>query len=138
MVTRALQKYLRIAPKKLVPLARLLGKKKVEEALYLLVSTNKKGALILKKVIDSAVSNAKRISEKNLTEADLYISKITVNSGPALKRHRAMSMGRAGLIRKRTSHVLVELDALKKPSTETTTQKKAANPKRKLFKTGKK
>lgn len=115
MVTRALGKYIRISPKKLQPLARLLTKKKVEEALYILFNTNKKGALILKNVIESALSNAKRLPEKNFTEENLYISRIVVNPGPALKRFRAMSMGRAGQIKKRTSHVLVELDA---PKTE--------------------
>lgn len=113
MVTRALEKYLRISPKKLRPIARLLSNKKIDEALYILLNTNKKGALLLKKVIESALSNAKRIPEKKLTEKDLYISRVIINGGPSLKRHRAMSLGRAGMIRKRTSHVLVELDILK-------------------------
>lgn len=114
MVTRALEKYLRISPKKMSPVARLVNRKMVNEALYILVNTNKKGARILKGVIDSALSNAKRLPEKNFEEEDLYISRVVVNPGPALKRYRAMSMGRAGLIKKRTSHVLVELDARKK------------------------
>jgi large subunit ribosomal protein L22 len=113
MVTRALEKYLRISPKKLRIIAGLLKEKNVEEAIYALVNTNKKGAAILKKVVESALSNAKRIPEKKFTEKNLYISKVAVNPGPMLKRFRAMSMGRAGMIRKRTSHVLIELDAVK-------------------------
>lgn len=113
MVTRALEKYLRISPKKLKPIAELLEKKKVNEALYLLVNTNKKGAVLLKKVVESALSNAKRIPEKKFNEENLYISKVAVNPGPTVKRFRAMSLGRAGKIRKRTSHVLIELDVLK-------------------------
>ena len=112
MITRALEKYIRISPKKLQPIARLLRKKKVEEALYILINVNKKGASILRTVIESAFNNAKRLPEKKFTEADLYISKVVVNGGPMLKRYRAMSMGRAGTIRKRTSHVLVELDVI--------------------------
>lgn len=112
MVTRALEKYIRISPKKLAPIGRLVSKKKVEEAINILANTNKKGALILKTAIESALNNAKRLPDKKFTEADLYISKVVVNGGPALKRFRAMSMGRAGTIRKRTSHVLVELDAM--------------------------
>ncbi len=114
MVTRALEKYLRISPKKLRPIARLLKEKKVDEAIYTLVNTNKKGASLLKKAVESALSNAKRIPQKKFTEENLYISKVVVNPGPMLKRYRAMSMGRAGMIRKRTSHVLIELDALKR------------------------
>ena len=80
----------------------------------MLVSTNKKGAGILRTVLESALNNAKRIPEKKFEEEDLYISRLVVDMGPSLKRHRAMSMGRAGIIRKRTSHVLMELDAPKK------------------------
>ena len=114
MVTRALEKYLRISPKKMRPIARLIKEKKVEDALYILMNTNKKGASILKRVLESAFFNAKRLPEKNFAEEDLYISRVMVDGGPALKRYRSMSMGRAGLIRKRTSHVLVELDAPRK------------------------
>jgi len=111
MVARALERYIKISPKKLRPVARLVNRKKVEEALHALMNTNKKGAVILKAAIESAFANAKRIPEKKFDEEGLYISKIAVNSGPSLKRYRAMSMGRAGMIRKRTSHILVELDA---------------------------
>jgi len=131
MVTRALEKYLRISPKKLNPIARLISRKNVNEALYMLMNVNKKGALVLRRVIESAVSNAKRIPEKKFTEDDLYISRVIVNSGPTVKRFRAMSMGRAGMIRKRTSHVLIELDASKKTSGAAAT---AAEKKKKVKK----
>ncbi|MFH1380878.1 MAG: uL22 family ribosomal protein, partial [Candidatus Omnitrophota bacterium] len=81
------------------------------------------GAKIIKSVLESAYSNAKQIREKKFNEDDLYVSKISVIMGPSLKRFRAMSMGRAGTIRKRTSHVLIELDVPKdskiKPSSRT-------------------
>ena len=124
MITRAHEKYIRISPKKLRPIARLIKMKNVEEALYILVNTNKKGALVLKSAIESALHNAKRIPEKDFAEEDLYISKIIVNMGPALKRFRAMSMGRAGMIRKRTSHILVELNAARKAPQKKTTKKR--------------
>ncbi len=121
MITRALAKYIKIAPKKLQPIARLLRNKRVEEAVYLLANMNKKGASILRIAVESALNNAKRIPEKKFNETDLYISKVVINEGPALSRHRAMSMGRAGTIRKRTSHVLIELNAKE-------TTKKAKKP----------
>lgn len=120
MISKALEKYLKISPKKLRLVARLVAKKKVDEALYCLANTNKKGAGILKKAIESALSNAKRIPEKNFTEENLFISKLFINGGPMLKRFRAMSMGRAGAIRKRTSHIFVELDLVKGKEATTT------------------
>lgn len=118
MVTRALAKYLKISPKKLKPVASLLGRKKVADVLYMLVNVNKKGALMLKAVVESALSNAKRLPNKDFNEENLHISKVVVNAGPVLKRHRAMSMGRAGHIRKRTSHVLIELDSVKEKASD--------------------
>jgi len=114
MITRALERYIRISPKKLRPVTDLIRMKKADEAIAILVNTNKKGAVLLRSVVESAVNNARRLPEKDFAEEDLFISKILVNMGPVLKRYRAMSMGRAGLIRKRTSHVLVELDAPRK------------------------
>lgn len=114
MVTRALEKYLKISPKKLRLVASLVSKKKVNDAIYLLLNLNKKGAAMIKGVIESALNNARRKPEKTFDINELYISKISVNMGPALRRFRSMSMGRAGEIRKRTSHVLVELDAPRK------------------------
>ncbi len=124
MVSRALEKYLRISAKKLQPIARLISGKNVDEANYVLLNANKKGALILKSVLQSAISNAKRMPDKKVSVEDLYISRIEVNQGPSLKRYRAMTMGRAGSIRKRTSHVIMELDEQKK-------EKKIKEPKTK-------
>jgi len=119
MITRALIRYLRISPKKLRPILELIKKKKVSEAIPILANTNKKGAGMLRKAVESALSNAKRIPEKNFLEEDLFITKVAVDAGPALKRFRAMSMGRAGTIRKRTSHLVVELDAPEKAPDKT-------------------
>jgi len=112
MIARALEKYLRISPKKLRLAVDLVNKKRVDRALYTLVNTKHKSADVMKKVIESALNNARRIPEQKFNEENLYVSKVIVNGGPALKRYRAMSMGRAGIIRKRTSHVLIELEAI--------------------------
>ena len=137
MIARALQKYLKISSKKLIPIASIVSRKKVEDAIYILLNVNKKGAAILKKVVESALNNARRIPQKDFAEEDLYISKITVDQGPTLKRFRAMSMGRAGKIRKRTSHVLVELDALKRTSPKEKAAGRKRIVKKKFIKAGK-
>ncbi len=83
----------------------------VKQALDLLRFINHKGAPMLIKVLNSAVSNAKN---KGYAEDGLFISKIVSNCGPVMKRHRAASFGRACVIRKRTAHVSVELDSAEK------------------------
>ncbi len=72
---------------------------------------NKKGAYYLRKVLKSAMANAKN---KGYEEGKLFISKAIANCGPVLKRYRAASFGRASMIRKRTSHILIELDTPEK------------------------
>ena len=107
MVAKAEAKYLRISPFKVRPVTELIKGEKAGKALAVLSVTSKRGAYYLKKVLDSAVANAKN---KGYEKEGLFISKVVVNPGPALKRFRAASFGRASVIKKRTSHILVELD----------------------------
>ena len=51
---------------------------------------------------------------KGLSEDQLYISKITADQGPVWKRFRAASFGRAAGIRKKTTHLVIELDLITK------------------------
>lgn len=110
MVTRAMLRYVRISPRKfrlIIPIV----KGKNPEAAIMTLSTVKKGAS--KMAIDllrSAIANAKRM--QGVDVADLYISRFVANCGPQLKRFRAASMGRASHIRKRTSHIILELDRI--------------------------
>ena len=81
--------------------------KDVPASQALLVQINKGSTGFVKKVLDSAVSNAK---QKGLAEEQLYVSKITANGAGAWKRHRAASFGRATPILRRTTHLTIELD----------------------------
>ena len=108
MVARAEAKYIRISPMKVRPVSIPFKGKNAKLALTELELLNKKAAYHLRKVLHSAVANAKN---KGYDEDKLVISKVIANSGPALKRYRAASFGRATLIRKRTSHILIELDS---------------------------
>jgi large subunit ribosomal protein L22 len=82
--------------------------KTVEEALNMLQYSPKKGAGIIKKLIDSAVANAEQNSKVDVD--NLYILRAFADEGPTLKRFRPRAMGRATRIRKRTSHLTVVLD----------------------------
>lgn len=104
-------KYLRISPKKIRPVIALIKKTNPEEALNRLEFVNKKGAVFLKKLIKTALSDAKN---KGYQEGSLFISKLVANEGPALKRYRAASFGRASVVKKRMSHLVIELDSKKK------------------------
>lgn len=106
-VSRAQVSYTFIANRKLNLVADLIRGKKVQDALNILLFTNKKGARILSKVIRSAVANA---DQKGNVDIDtLFLSKIDVGQGMQHYRVHARARGAAFWIRKRTSHVTVEL-----------------------------
>ncbi len=116
MVARAEAKYIRISPTKVRPVIALVKNKKVAGAISELTLINKRGAYYLNKVLKSALANAKN---KGYQEDKLFISKVVANPGPTLKRYRAASFGRATMIRKRTSHILIELGSSEKLIKET-------------------
>ena len=81
--------------------------KKVEEALYLLTYSPKKGADIIKKVLNSAIANAEHNEGADVDE--LKVSTIYVDEGMSLKRIRPRAKGRADRIVKRTCHITVKV-----------------------------
>lgn len=107
MVAKAEAKYIRISPKKMRMVLPLVKGRNALEAASILHLTKKRGAQILEKVVKSAIANAKN---KGYEEEQLFISRLVADEGPILKRYRAASFGRATTIRKRTSHILVELN----------------------------
>lgn len=109
MISKATLRYMRISPRKVRPVIALIKGKKAEDAIAILYSVKKKASAILIEAINSAVANARRIP--GMDASNLYVSSLIANGGPQLKRFRAASMGRASSIRKRTSHITVELDA---------------------------
>lgn len=112
MVARAESKYIRKSPFKMRKVIELIKGENVKKAEVILKALNKKAACsVIEKVLKSAAAGAKN---KGYEENKLFISKIVVNPGPALKRYRSASFGRAVVIRKRTSHIIVELDTLEK------------------------
>ena len=112
MITRAVLRYVRITPRKFRLVIPLVKGKRAEEAIGILSSVKKNASKYAIDVISSAINNTKRM--QGVDVADLYISNLIANGGPMLKRFRAASMGRAGMIKKRTSHITVELDLMPK------------------------
>lgn len=120
MISKAITRYIRISPRKTRLVADMIRNKSIDEAKNILMNLEKRARLYVQEVLNSAVANAARNPE--ISPADLYVSKITVDGGPMFKRYRAGSMGRAMMIRHRTSHILVELDLKKEVVKKRATQ----------------
>lgn len=79
----------------------------VEEALQLLTFSPKKGADIIKKVLDSAIANAEHNEGADVDE--LKVSTIFVDEGVTMKRISPRAKGRADRIFKRSCHITVKV-----------------------------
>jgi len=113
MVIKAIARYIRISPRKTRKVIDLVRGLPVVKAEAILVTLNKRPTLYIKRLLHSAVDGAdKRFS---ISPANLYISSIKADQGPMLKRFRAASMGRATMIRHRTTHITLELGEIKRP-----------------------
>lgn len=108
MEAKAVGNYVRISPQKARLVADTVRGMNVDKAITELRFMPKKGAVILRKIIESAVANASQ--DEQIDIDNLYIKKLTVDDGPSLKRIRPRAMGRATRIIKRTSHITVILD----------------------------
>jgi large subunit ribosomal protein L22 len=108
MEAKSIARYIRISPQKARLVADAVKGQRVEPALNALRFMPKKGARILRKVVESAVANA---SQNQAIDVDtLYIKSIHIDGGPMLKRIMPRAMGRANRILKRTSHITVVLE----------------------------
>jgi large subunit ribosomal protein L22 len=108
METRAIAKGIRISAQKARLVADIVRGMNVDKAINTLSFMPKKGAFILRKVLDSAIANA---TQNDKVDVDnLYIKKIFIDGGPSLKRIIPRAQGRATGIIKRTSHITVILD----------------------------
>jgi large subunit ribosomal protein L22 len=108
MEVRARLKFVRVAPRKAQLVADLIRGKGSEEALNILNFTRKAAAKILVKLLKSALANA---TQKKTVDIDrLYVKKVTIDQGPTMKRFQPRALGRATMIRKRTSHITLVLD----------------------------
>lgn len=105
---KASLKNYRQSPRKVRLVADLVKGKTVPAALRELSLLPKRAAAPVKKLIESAVANAKNAG----IEADnLVVENATVDEGITLKRFRPRAFGRATMIRKRTSHIDITLSA---------------------------
>lgn len=101
-------KFVKMSPFKVRRVLELVKGKTVQQALDTLHFTRKDAASPIYKTIHTAFSNlANQEENERFDMQDVIIKNAFVDGGPSVKRFRPMSMGRAGKIRKRTSHITV-------------------------------
>jgi large subunit ribosomal protein L22 len=89
-------------------IADLVRGRDAAEAIQLLQFTTKAGAPVLKKILESAVANAR---QGGVDVDTLFVAKATVDKGPNKfnRRWRPRAMGRATRVTKGISHIVIEL-----------------------------
>jgi large subunit ribosomal protein L22 len=107
MPFKATHKFARIAPRKARLILDLIRGRDVEDALALLKFSKKRAAVLVDKVVRSAVANA---GEQEADTGALFVKEAWADPGPTIKRFQPKDRGKAYSIMKRTSHLVVTLD----------------------------
>ena len=108
MEVKAKLNFARIGSQKARLVVDLVRGKDVNQAIRSLTFMKQKGAVLVKKLIESAVANAE---DKKVIDIDnLYVKSIWVDMGPSIKRFRPRAQGRAFQVRKKISHINLILD----------------------------
>ena len=108
MESKAILKHARMSPRKVRRVANLIKGKKAGDAIINLRFLPHRGGKVLAKVLQSAMANAE---QKKIADPDsMKVSRVYVNQGPTMKRMMPRAMGRADIIKKRTSHITLILE----------------------------
>jgi large subunit ribosomal protein L22 len=107
MAWQATHRFARISPRKAKLMVDMIRGRDVQDALNVLRFTPHRAAVMVSKVLNSAIANA------NEQEADLdllVVREARVDAGPTIKRIRPKDRGRTHMILKRTSHISVVVE----------------------------
>lgn len=107
--SRALTKYVRIAPRKARLAAGLIRGLGVEDAIVQLQYSGLKGGALLLKTLKSAIANAETVH--GVQRRDLKVHEVRIDAGPIIKRAKPKNKGGRVPINKRTSHFTVVVKA---------------------------
>ncbi len=111
MVSKAKGRYIPVSARKIRLVANLIKGMDVPRAQAVLHNIPRGAAKPIAKVFRSAVANATK--DGAWSEDQLVVSRVMTDGGPSMKRYRSAPMGRAMVIKKRFSHLTIELDAKK-------------------------
>lgn len=107
MQVSATMKYARISAQKCRLVADAIRGKTVANAKQILDLMPKKGAGLIKKVLDSAIANAEHNNAADIDE--LKVATVFVNEAPRMRRFKASAKGRASPRQKRSSHITIKV-----------------------------
>ena len=111
MEIKAKAKYIKMSPKKVRLVVDAIRNMGAEQALVQLRFINKKAVKPVAKLLNSAMANAFHNFE--IEKDGLHIKEIRVDQASVLKRWKPRAFGRAGMIRKKSSHISVILEGEK-------------------------
>lgn len=103
MISKAIQRNIRISPRKAGLVCDLIRFNKVDKAIAQLENVEHKASFIILKLLKSAIANA--TNNHRMNASNLYILSIVANPGPTLKRVLPRAKGSANTIRKRSTHI---------------------------------
>ena len=107
MDAKATLRYARITPRKARRVVDLIKGKRAGDAMIALRFMPYSGSHFVEKILKSAMSNAE---QKKVTSAEeMIVARAYVDQGPVMKRMEPRAMGRANVIRKRSSHITLVL-----------------------------
>jgi len=109
-LTRASARHVRVTPQKARRVVDLIRGKAATEAVAVLRFAPQSASDPVRKVVESAIANARVTADRNseaFDERTLVIQSAYVDEGPTMKRFRPRAQGRAARINKRTSHITV-------------------------------
>ncbi len=126
MEVKAKAKHIRMSPRKVRLVADVVRGMEVNSALDQLQMINKWAKKPIKKLIESAISNAENNFE--LDKNNLFIKEIRVDEGATLKRWMPRAHGRATPLRKRNSHIMINLAEIKDSGEKKAKKQKIEDP----------
>jgi len=109
--------YVRVTPMKARRVVDLIRDLPAQQALSVLQFAPQAASEPVAKVLASAIANAEH--NFSLDPDTLFVSRAYVDEGPMLKRFRPRAQGRAYRIRKRTSHITIEVESIEPSSPAT-------------------
>ncbi len=123
--TRAVLRHSRASAYKVRQVLDLIRGQEVDRAAEILALTDREAAVLVAKVLASAVANA--VHNDGQDAEDLYVTACFADEGSTLKRWRPRARGRATRIRKRTSHITIIVSRLPEDRIARRRAKQAAN-----------
>ena len=107
MEAKAIARNIRVTPRKARLVVDVIRGKRVGDALSILRFMPQHASKVVEKLLRSAIANAE---QKNISDVDkLKVTRAFVDQGPTLKRVMPRAMGRANIIKKRSSHITLVL-----------------------------